>query len=88
MMINNFPINTIVENNYSSKYEKPGFTVRDVFVPSNPFSPAQIYSIRLADVCEKNNISREGHRALISLMNEILADPSLGNKKKKRIPLH
>lgn len=58
---------------------KEGYTVRDVFVPSNPYSPAQIYSIRLSDICEQNNICREGNRALIALINEILADPFLGN---------
>ena len=58
------------------------FTVRNVHVPPNPFSPLQVYSLRLFNICEETNICREGHRAIVKLINEILDDKTLGKKKK------
>ncbi|KAG2191374.1 hypothetical protein INT47_008497, partial [Mucor saturninus] len=58
------------------------YTVRDVFIPSNPFSPAQEYSIRLSNICEERNICREGHRQLIKLFNNMLSDKKIDKSSK------
>ncbi|KAI9365699.1 hypothetical protein BD770DRAFT_468531 [Pilaira anomala] len=62
--------------------EESEYTVRDVFVPSNAFSRIQEYSIRLVNICEENNICREGHRALVSMINEMMKDSTLDKNSK------
>ena len=56
-------------------------------VPPNAFNPIQVYSLRLFDICEQNSICREGHRALVRLINEMISDQSLGKKKNIRFIL-
>lgn len=53
-----------------------------VNIPKHPFNTLQKYSILFEEVCDTYNISREGSRAIRFLINNMLADPELGKKRK------
>lgn len=52
--------------------------VYDVYSSANPFNLVQRYNIEFDEICDQNNISREGCRELLSLINRMISDPKIG----------
>ena len=49
-------------------------------IPEHPFTVMEKYSLMFEEVCDTNNISREGSRTMKHLINEMLADERLGKR--------
>lgn len=56
----------------------------NIFVPSYPFTPLDLYNIRIQEIFQESNVAREAQRKLSRVFNEMLQDVTLGKKKKNQ----
>lgn len=63
--------------NLTAQANESSYTTVNVKVDSNAFSTVEEYQIRFNHICEENNISREGNREIVDLINEMSSNPLL-----------